>query len=687
VSPIRSLDEFAGKALLAGFGLPVVAEEAVDSPGSAVAAAERLGLPVALKVCSDALLHKSDAGGVVLGLADLLSVEREARRLGSDFAGLPHRLLVQAMAPPGVELIVGVRRDPTFGPVVLVGIGGILAEVLQDTVLELAPVDEGVARSMLHRLRGAPLLCGVRGQPAVDLDAAARAVVALSRLAVERPDVVEAEVNPLIVHLGGAVAVDALVRLDDATAALAPQPRPASDTLDVFFNPRGLALVGASRSPGKGGYIILSNLLRAGFDGDLVPVNPAGGELLGLSVCPSAGAIEGDVDLAMMIVPRQVVPEALDQLADRGVKGVILSTAGYADIGAEGRVAQEALAARARARGVRLMGPNSIGTINPRAGLATSIVTLEPMEAGGVSMVGQTGVFSAGWARWIGDRRPFGVAKVACIGNKADVDETDLLDYLADDDATSTVGMYLEGIADGPRFVEVATRAAARKPVVVLKGGRSEAGAAATASHTGSLATSDGVFDAVCRRAGVVRVGDAEQLFDALAAFEALPLPNGNRLGVLSITGQGCVASSDAAEELGLEIPPLAPETRSRLLEVVPAWAPLRNPVDTWSAVEQHGASRTMGHICRCLLGQEDIDAVVVIFVLMPESDFDIAGTFGPILAETDKPVLAAYLGGSDDEIRRLEQGFRALGVPAYPTPERALRAFAAVSRYAAVVG
>ena len=680
----RTLDEHEGKLLLARWGLPVVDERAVGDPVDAVAAAVELGFPTVLKYCSSDLPHKSDSGAVILGLNDEAGVLAAAAQTAARFAHLPGCLLLQQTAPAGVELIVGGRRDPVFGPVVLVGLGGIYAEVLRDTVLELAPVDLATARSMIDRLKGAALLRGVRGRRAVDVQAAARAIVALSEALTRRADVVEVEANPLIVHSGGAVAVDALVRLDEGAPPARATPRPAPQTLDVFFNPCGVALVGASRNPGKGGHIILSNLQRAGFPGPLVPVNPTGGEILGLEVCPSASQLEGEPDLAMVIIPRAAVAEAVDQLADAGVKGIILSTAGYADIGPSGRIAQEELAAMVRARGIRLMGPNSIGTICPSAGVATSIVTLEPMESGGVSLVGQTGVFSAGWARWIGDRRPFGLCKVACVGNMADVDTTDLLAYLAEDEQTTTIGMYLEGIGDGARFVRVAADAAARKPVVVLKGGRSVAGAAATASHTGSLATSDAVFDAVCRRTGLVRAADAEHMFDVLAAFEALPLPRGNRVGVLSITGQGCVASSDAAEDLGLEIPPLSPATRERLLEVVPPWAPLRNPVDTWSAVEQHGASKTMSHICSGLLEQQDIDAVVVIFVLMPESSFDVRDVFGPVLgAHPDKPVLAVYLGGSDDEIRRLEQGFRGLSVPSYPTPERALRALAAMVDYA----
>jgi acetyl-CoA synthetase (ADP-forming)/acetyltransferase len=252
--------------------------------------------------------------------------------------------------------------------------------------------------------------------------------------------------------------------------------------------------------------------------------------------------------------------------------------------------------------------------------MATSIVGLEPIKVGGVSIIGQSGVFSSGWARWIADTKPFGLSKVACIGNKGDVNESDLLEYLADDAATLTVGMYLEGIVEGRRFIRAAEKTCKRKPVVVMKAGRSEAGADAVESHTGSLAGSDAVFDAVCRRTGLVRTNNPEAFFDALSAFEKLPLPRGNRMGVFSITGMGCVASTDAAEEYGIVLPELTPATLKKLAEVIPSWAPVRNPIDIWSAIEQHGSKKTSTHIARCMLDQKDIDALLIIFVLMPES-------------------------------------------------------------------
>ncbi|MDD4091720.1 MAG: hypothetical protein PHQ63_04120, partial [Smithellaceae bacterium] len=377
-------------------------------------------------------------------------------------------------------------------------------------------------------------------------------------------------------------------------------------------------------------------------------------------------------------------PEALVDCAAKGVTNIILSTGGYSDAGEEGAEEQKIIIDMARKAGIRVMGPNSIGTINPSAGMSTSIVGLDPIRPGGVSIIGQSGVFSSGWARWIADTKPFGLAKVACIGNKGDINESDLLEYLTGDSATRTIGMYLEGVVEGRRFIRAAAAASKTKPVVVMKAGRSEAGAAAVASHTGSLSGSDAVFDAVCRRTGLQRVQNSEAFFDALAAFEKFPLPRGNRMGALSITGMGCVAATDAAEECGVDLPALQPETLKKLGEVMPSWAPVRNPIDTWSAIEQHGSKKATSHIARCLMEQSDVDALLITFVLMPESMFDISEAFADIFRRhPHKPVFASYYGGTAREIAHIHEGFAALRVPCYPTPERAIFAFSRMVEYA----
>lgn len=680
---ITTLNEFEGTVLLKQSGIPVMDGVLANHDEEIQAAAGRLGFPVALKICSEAIPHKTDRGGVALNITEASSLDKIFQEMRKKFSDVPHAFLVQKMARPGTELILGARRDPVFGPVVLAGIGGIFTEIFRDTAIDLSPVDIASARAMLKRLKGASLLEGYRSQKPLDVDAVAHAVSALSRLISERPDILEIDVNPFIVYPDGAVAVDALIRLDKShpkTSRKHPEP----ETAAPFFNPSSIAVIGASRSPGKGGNIILRNLQKAGFQGAIHPINPTVKEILGMRSYARVVDVPTPIDLAMIVIPKTAVPEALQDCEAKGVTNIILSTGGYSDAGRAGAEEQKVIIEQARKAGIRIMGPNSIGTLNPSAGMATSIVGLEPIKAGGVSIIGQSGVFSSGWARWIADTRPFGVAKVACIGNKGDINESDLLEYLTDDTATLTVGMYLEGIVDGKRFIRAADKACKRKPVVVMKAGRSEAGAAAVASHTGSLAGSDAVFDAVCRKTGLVRTHNPEAFFDTLSAFEKLPLPKGNRMGVFSITGMGCVAATDAAEEYGIVLPELNPATLKKLAEVIPAWAPVRNPIDTWSAIEQHGSRKTATHIARCMLDQKDIDALLIILVLMPESMFDIRDAFAEIFSKhPDKPVFAGYYGGTAREMAHIHEGFAALGVPCYPTPERAMFAFGRMVEYA----
>ena len=680
---ITTLNEFEGAALLRQGGIPVIDGVLANDYAEAAAAATRLGFPVVLKICSESVPHKTERGGVALNIADPASLGRAVREMSKKFSDVPHALLVQKMARLGTELILGVRRDPVFGPVVLVGIGGIFTEIFRDTAIDLAPVDKTVALSMLRRLRGAALLDGYRSQEPLDIVAIASAVSALSRLISGRPDILEIDVNPFIAYPDGAMAVDALVRLDGSHSR-SPRKHPAPATVAPFFNPASMAVIGASRSPGKGGNIILRNLQKAGFKGAIHPINPTVKEILGLPSYARVCDVPTPVDLAMIVIPKAAVPEALEDCEAKGVTNIILSTGGYSDMGEAGAEEQKVIIEQARRAGIRIMGPNSIGTLNPSAGMATSIVGVDPIKVGGVSIIGQSGVFSSGWARWIADTKPFGLAKVACIGNKGDINESDLLEYLTHDTATSTIGMYLEGVVEGPRFVRAADVACKRKPVVVMKAGRSEAGAAAVASHTGSLAGSDAVFDAVCRKTGLVRTHNPEAFFDTLSAFEKLPLPRGNRMGVFSITGMGCVAATDAAEECGIILPELKPTTLKKLGEVMPLWAPVRNPIDTWSAIEQHGSKKTMSHIARCMLDQKDIDALLIILVLMPESIFDISEAFAEIFSHhPEKPVFASYYGGTAREIAHIHEGFAALGVPCYPTPERAMFAFGRMVEYA----
>ena len=283
------------------------------------------------------------------------------------------------------------------------------------------------------------------------------------------------------------------------------------------------------------------------------------------------------------VLPREMTAGLIRRCAEKDVSHVIIPAAGFSDAGGEGRRLEEEVMAVARAAGIRVMGPNSIGTVCTSGRIATSIVTLDCMRSGSISLFGRTGMFSSGIARWIDTTEYFGISKIACLGNKADVDEKDMLSYLGEDDEAKVIGVYTEGVADGRRFAEVLGEVAARKPVLLLKSGRTEMGQKAIASHTGALSGSEEIYAGLVEQTGAVGVSDFEELFDCAKAFEAQLLPSGNSVGVVSIAGVVCVLAADSAGLFGLELPELSAGTLERMREALPEWAPASNPADIWA--------------------------------------------------------------------------------------------------------
>ncbi len=459
--------------------------------------------------------------------------------------------------------------------------------------------------------------------------------------------------------------------------------------VDIFFNPKSMAVIGASENPRKGGNIVIRNLLDFGYGGKIYPVNPkaaaAGGEILGFTAYDSIASIPEGPELAMIVIPRDLVPEAVAQCGEAGVKGIIISTAGFSDSGEEVGVNLEAEIKKSIEKyNLRIMGPNSIGTINVKDSFVTSITTLDkPKKRGSVSFFGQTGMFASGFFRWITSSQNFSIAKVACLGNKADIDECDVLEYLGRDPETDVVGIYFEGVRDGRRFIDTAREVTRKKPVVVLKSGRTETGARAISSHTGTLAGSDKIYDGVFEASGLVRVEDFDHFYDALKAFSYVPLPKGNRLGVISITGVGCVLTADYAGAHGLVIPSLSDSLKSEMREVFPDWASVGNPVDMWFAIENVGPKKAYEALTRKLAADDRFDLILVIFTLIPESDFNAAEVISKIRDENpDKVFLTCFMAGELSMYRRWYSEFEEKKIPVFPDPGRMIRAAASLYRY-----
>jgi len=446
--------------------------------------------------------------------------------------------------------------------------------------------------------------------------------------------------------------------------------------VENYFTPASVAVVGASSNPAKGGYVIVDNLKRLGFKGRILPVNPEYEEILGLPCYPNFDSIPGKVDLAIIIVPRDKVEAIIMEGKGRDVKNYIICTAGFSDGGEEGQILERRLIDLAQQYDLSFMGPNSIGTINTENHLATSITFLNPLSEGHVSIIGQSGVFSSGLARFLSEGDGPGLSRVACLGNKAVLDEVDILNYLGQEEKTRVIGLYLEGVKRGKDFIQSVSKISRQKPVIALKSGNSREAAAAISSHTGSLAISETVFKGIASQSGLCLVNDLEQLLDTLKTFEIAPLPAGNGLGVVSISGMGCVLSADYAAENGLIIPVLSENAQKKIAAVAPSWARLRNPADIWAVIEQHGPAKAFAEITSALVGEDDINSIILIFVLIKEAEFNYYEVFEPILANhPQKTFLAVNFGGTSDQISSWRNDFKRLGVPTFPDLNRAIKA------------
>lgn len=455
--------------------------------------------------------------------------------------------------------------------------------------------------------------------------------------------------------------------------------------MDFFFKPRGIALIGASANPQKGGYAILNNL-KTGFDGGIYPVNPRYEEIDGVPCYRSVADAPDPVDLAIVFVPGHRVAEVIRACADRGIRGVMIESGGFSEAGPEGVARQATLDAVARETGIRLWGPNCMGLVDAKRRYVFSFVSPviweEGLLTGDVSMIVQSGMLSGAFLIDVMTQGGMGISKVCSIGNKCDVDECDLMEYLIDDPDTGVIGLYLEGIADGPRFLDLCRRSP--KPVVILKGGKSARGAKAAMSHTASMAGDAAVLGGALAQVGVVETYDFKQMIDVcrtLAAYPDVPPGSPGRMAVLTYTGGAGIVSADLLDAAGIPLADLSADTIDRLKAVFPDWMPVSNPVDLWPAVEQNGAEKTFNAGVAAVCADPGVDGVFVHvftggFALNP----DIPGIV-KTARDAGKPIFCWLLGRREDA-RQLQIEAQDLGMPVYREIGRAVACITAVFRH-----
>ena len=437
-----------------------------------------------------------------------------------------------------------------------------------------------------------------------------------------------------------------------------------------FFEPKNVAVIGASATAGRPGNDVIRNILANEYGGGIYLVNPKGGEILGLPVLPSIENLPDGVELAIIILPAKDTPQALRACAEKGIRHAVLSAGGFAEVD-QGVQIQEELVEIIREKKLRVIGPNTSGHTSTPHQFTSTFFPLGKIRRGKVSYIAQTGNFATHTMKYILTGEHFGVSRVIGLGNKIDMDESDALEYLADDPETSAIVMYLESIKRPRKFLEIAREVTRSKPVIMLKSGSTEAGRHAAVAHTAAMAAEDRLIDAMLRQAGVVRIWDYTHLILAGKALSMLPLPKGNRVSFLAPSGAMLVVMSDLCVRLGLDVPEIEPATVRRLQDISPPFIRMRNPVDIWASASVHGVEFGYREGMEAVLKDPNIDAVVPILMLtedtgIPSYDFilDLKNRY------PDKPLIVTFSADKKymDECKNY---LEPLGVPTFPEIEQ----------------
>ncbi len=665
------LMEHECKEILESMGIKTTGSFIALTAEDAVEIGRSIGYPVALKIVSPDVIHKTDGGGVKLGVTDDCGVRTAFGEIMDAYRGCNVLgVSVQKMAPSGIEAIVGVMRDPSFGPVIMFGLGGVFVEIMKDVTFRVLPISGDDAAEMIEEIKGCSLLKGYRGHGA-DIDALKELLVRVSALVSAHPEIRELDLNPVFLYPSGCLTADARMFVDYSPQAHRPQATCDREGLRELFYPDSIAVLGATDSQGKLGYNVFRNLVDHGFEGRLFPINPVKETVQGIRAYKTVLDVDHLIDTAIIIVPSKAVPEAVEDCCIKGVRHLVIETAGFAELGEEGKEVQAYLKELAVKSRCRLLGPNCSGIINTHHNMVQSIGMLERLNKGNVGLIAQAGVYAAGILAGLRNVLDFGI--VATIGNKMDISETDILEYMGDDANISLIAMYMEDVSSGKRFVDVASSVSRKKPVIVLKTGRTEAGKKAVSSHTASLAGNDEINSAAFRQSGVIRARDNEHLFALMRGFSKQPLPKGPGVMIVTYTGSLGVAATDMLYQNNLRLVTFDKAATEELAKVLPGYLNIQNPVDCSFTMTPEQLKK----IIETGIKSSDVQSVMVII-----QGEKLASFVGP-LREIDykgKPIVCcvACKEFMIEDVIKMEQA----GIPVYSTSEMASEVLGEMYRY-----
>jgi acetyl coenzyme A synthetase (ADP forming)-like protein len=665
----RALSAPEAQQLCDAYGIPTPKQSLAKTSAEAARMAARLGFPVVLKIVSDDILHKTEAGGVLVGLENASAVRRAFDQLVKNARGYKKNaaiqgVQVQQMLKGGQEVMVGAVTDPSFGKMIAFGLGGVLVEVMKDITFRMAPVDKRTALSMLDSVGAAEVLRGVRGQKGVNRAALADIIVKVSRLVHDFPQISEVDLNPIFATEKGARAVD--VRMVIGDKAPARQRFDQGEILAAMqriMNPRSVAVIGASAEDGKIGNSVMKNLINGGYQGAIYPIHPKAVEILERKAYPSVLDVAGEIDVAVFAIPAKFCAAAMDEVGRKKIPGAVMIPSGFAEVGEQ--ALQDELLGVARRHNVRIMGPNIYGFYYTPQNLCATFCT--PYDVKGKvalsSQSGGVGMSIIGFSR----TTRMGVSAIVGLGNKSDLDEDDLLTYFEQDPNTQVIAMHCEDLKDGRSFAEVASRVSKKKPVVMLKAGRTALGARAAASHTGALAGNDKIYDDVLRQCGVIRAKSLNDLLQFARGLQVLPNPKGENVVIITGAGGSGVLLSDACVDNGLSLMKMPPDMDAAFRKFIPPFGAAGNPVD----ITGGEPPTTYANTIRYALGEPRIHSLILGYwhtIITPPMVF--AKLCAEVVEEArdrgiNKPVVASLVG--DVQVEEASEYLYERGIVAYP--------------------
>ncbi|HET7642132.1 MAG TPA: acetate--CoA ligase family protein, partial [Nitrososphaeraceae archaeon] len=655
------ITEEDAKSILSIYGIRVPDYSIVTTDSEATSRAKEIGFPVVAKIVSDEILHKTDVQGVKIGLQNEKEVKETFldmyNRLSKDYK--IKGVLLEKMVPKGIELIVGLQNDPQFGPVIMLGLGGIYTELFKDVSFRVLPISKQDALDMINDLRAKEILKGFRGAQEINLDMLCDAIIKIGNLGFDLAKYINSvDFNPIIVYPDNYYVVDAKIILtSDIDKNIVSQSTPDSSYMDVFFNANSIALIGASPEEGKIGNSVLKSLSKYDYKGKIYPVNAKGyDEILGLKAYKNLGDISENIDLVIVTVDLKFVPDILETCGKIGIHNMVIISGGGKELGGERAEIEQKVKELSSKLNIRIIGPNCIGMFNGENRLDCAFQGHDRMvrpRKGDVAFLSQSGTIGIAFME---TSDSFGMSKMISYGNRSDVDEADMIWYLSEDPKTNVMGLYVEGLGDGRKFMNTAKKVIKekKKPIVVFKNGRTQRGAKQAASHTGSLGGSYSVVKGAFDQAGIISVDSYEELTGALKALTWQPVPRGNNVALVTNGAGPIIAAIDHFERLGLKIADLSEETKRKFSDHYPATYVIGNPLDVTGSANADDYKFAI----QTFMEDPNVDIIMPWFVFQ---DDPLEETIVDILAEFQKqkkkPILIGALGGpfTNDISKRLE--------------------------------